>query len=1554
MFQGCANLVNVDLSNFDTSEITNMDYMFCACYSLTDVDLSNFDTGNVTSMRHMFDNCNSLTNLDLSGFDTSNVISMDNMFSNCSNLISLDLSSFNTSNVTYMYQMFYFCKNLISLDLSNFNTSNVDSSLALMFQGCDSLVSLDLSNFDTSQVTSMYAMLDCNNLTTIYTPLNVHETVALPAKSGDIWYKSDGTEVTELPQNLSYSIVLGKNYIPEDLGTELDGVTIDKVEIASNVKVSKDKSAVQIVDAKTGEPVAGVRVWVGGEYWTDGNGIVELSNTGLTTIQIEKDGYHKKTAKKRLEKGEPALILLCPDTGDVEILTAVLNLAGEDGDVLNDTAYLTHRNLEEWEGNSASFTLTVESAGSPAKYQLIQNGKILQESTEGIFNLTGKYANHNDGSVSYYVDAFDAGHRVYVRVFDGNGKYKTQELGIRVSEESSVTLKIKEQNSKGEVDFGNDSLTVTIPSSIPIVGGSELNFGFNEKLPVAVNIDNSGKVRIALNMGDFDTSDSAGWYDKKQEFKNLANRAESLWNSAATFGGTPSSFGAGMFSAKASVVGYGEGYLDDSSDRLCVDVGVIMSIGGEAKYTQYYFLAYIPVYITFGGGITGTATGEISLSYKKNELLINGGSLEREISPYLNLEGGVGADNILSIGAYGKLIFTWLHRYTNNYDRATLSGNGKIKATAFLWSKVLAEADFFNLVIYDDNNQRSRAYADRTDTYTASWLDMSGAGLIPMDYLSKRAGSAGVSPFSMARAFDSPSQRFLSYAYENASPRLVQVGNKLCMFYLDGVEGRSAQNQTALFYQYSTDNGKTWSKAVRVDNGANETADYDFDVAVNGNNIYVIWSDAGKVYGDEIVSMDSAEAIAQVGKETDLMLAVINSSTGSITTRTIATENADLQPQIAIGSNGTVYVAWIMNDISSEEGIFSNENQMSICYASSTENYTVHSAALSSKYYPLALDVGVLGTEVYAATDIDMDGNLNTQEDREIYTMNLNTGGSLSVQTSNSVTDSVPLFAKIAGKNCLFWYQGGNIAYTMDGQTVDFIFAEDNLPVIGQEFSVLEGSNGNAAIIWTATSLTEDVGVDMYCADFDGSTWSGAYKLDELDSEYTTSVSGYLDGSDYRMAYLGSTYEDEELYSHIWLCTPEERIETSVVWYAEKDGAEGEEYPIHLLITNNGNVPVSTLSVFSEDGSIQDTITGLSIAPGASYELTWSGITLPVGMTDIYKCNLTVAAQGETVSDSNKVDISVGEPDFSIEAYQDYSNGELFAGIIVTNNGILLSDALLTVYSDKAHTDVLHQTSLTDIAGGESELAIFDLTVLDKTARTFYFVISDGNGMELYSGNNEAVLYVGKGIYSENNDNNSDDDDNNNNGDDNTTDDDNTGTNGSGNTSTGDSGNGNTENSGSDAWTRGESSTTGYASNGKIVDLEFWKPTTPDEKKRYACMGKETVQYTLAKSNDYRLIIENAMQGPLCFDSFEAVLGNYTIGRTYNVYTYPDRVYSMDKEVEFTIKIPKAIYKPDRKYKMICVTKDGLPIIYEDLDNNSETITVRSNKFYAYALIYRD
>ena len=119
-------------------------------------------------MRYLFSSCQSLESLDLSGFNTENVSSMVSMFSQCSSLRSLDLSSFNTSKVIDMNLMFYMCTNLESIDLSSFDTENLQQ-MAHMFYSCTKLEMLDLSSFATPNMTSMLCAFQyCKNLKKIY------------------------------------------------------------------------------------------------------------------------------------------------------------------------------------------------------------------------------------------------------------------------------------------------------------------------------------------------------------------------------------------------------------------------------------------------------------------------------------------------------------------------------------------------------------------------------------------------------------------------------------------------------------------------------------------------------------------------------------------------------------------------------------------------------------------------------------------------------------------------------------------------------------------------------------------------------------------------------------------------------------------------------------------------------------------------------------------------------------------------------------------------------------------------------------------------------------------------------------------------------------------------------------------------------------------------------------------------------------------------------------------------------------------------------------------
>ena len=169
MFDNCNNIINIDLSNCDTSKTTKMNYMFNHCESLESLaDISYWDTKNVNNMSHMFDYCKSLKTLpDISEFETTYVNKMNGMFSGCHSLKSLpDISKWNIINVNDLSGIFSYCYSLKSLpDISKWNTSNA-TNMSGIFSSCESLKSLpDISNWNTTNATNMsHLFYQCKEL----------------------------------------------------------------------------------------------------------------------------------------------------------------------------------------------------------------------------------------------------------------------------------------------------------------------------------------------------------------------------------------------------------------------------------------------------------------------------------------------------------------------------------------------------------------------------------------------------------------------------------------------------------------------------------------------------------------------------------------------------------------------------------------------------------------------------------------------------------------------------------------------------------------------------------------------------------------------------------------------------------------------------------------------------------------------------------------------------------------------------------------------------------------------------------------------------------------------------------------------------------------------------------------------------------------------------------------------------------------------------------------------------------------------------------------------
>jgi surface protein len=157
MFNSSARLATLNVSTWDTGNVITMAGMFSHAMSLININLSNWDTSNVTSMLDMFNTANSLPSLDIANWDTGSVVYMSSMFYNASALTALDIANWDTGNVLNMSNMFAYASALTALDVPNWNTGNV-LNMSDMFSRASALVTLDVSNWNTSNVMDMGGM----------------------------------------------------------------------------------------------------------------------------------------------------------------------------------------------------------------------------------------------------------------------------------------------------------------------------------------------------------------------------------------------------------------------------------------------------------------------------------------------------------------------------------------------------------------------------------------------------------------------------------------------------------------------------------------------------------------------------------------------------------------------------------------------------------------------------------------------------------------------------------------------------------------------------------------------------------------------------------------------------------------------------------------------------------------------------------------------------------------------------------------------------------------------------------------------------------------------------------------------------------------------------------------------------------------------------------------------------------------------------------------------------------------------------------------------------
>lgn len=133
MFQMCVNLTSINLSSFNTEKVTDMSLMFGGCAWDIDIrmkvkeiiGLENLQTPNLITMNQMFYECSFIKELNLLNFDTRKVTNMELLFYGCLNLKTIYIgNNFDTSIVSSSNNMFRYCNVIVGGNGTKYASSN--------------------------------------------------------------------------------------------------------------------------------------------------------------------------------------------------------------------------------------------------------------------------------------------------------------------------------------------------------------------------------------------------------------------------------------------------------------------------------------------------------------------------------------------------------------------------------------------------------------------------------------------------------------------------------------------------------------------------------------------------------------------------------------------------------------------------------------------------------------------------------------------------------------------------------------------------------------------------------------------------------------------------------------------------------------------------------------------------------------------------------------------------------------------------------------------------------------------------------------------------------------------------------------------------------------------------------------------------------------------------------------------------------------------------------------------------------------------------------------
>ena len=1066
----------------------------------------------------------------------------------------------------------------------------------------------------------------------------------------------------------------------------------DGVEQLPEIDITK--KSIYVAETGTLYPVKNAKVTVrtadGYEIEAISNflGLVEVSvpDSSSYTIAISCEGYCPKSLENVILKSgefyEAALSKIdysAPLGGRVEVTYTDANTTAP-LDILAATKRL---NSEE---ANFEFTITAKSFSdlTDGQYELLQDGDVIETSTDGIFKLK--------------VSDLEPDIPLWIRIRD-DGKYcKPAKLGL------STYTGVFGLHDGDEVKL-MDKLELPIPSDIPFLGGSviSLDLGY---IPVKVK-SKGDTVRIGLGTDNlFDPEDKDMWEKLK----------ESVRKGAAAYGAT--AFGTvdlgGKVKPDLKIIGFAEGKI--TAHGLEVVSGE-MIIQAKIKYEHEWqtFAWVIPIVIKVGVGLELENTLEIDW---ENGLKVND-RVELTI-PNLKPKAGIGIAYVADVSVYGKA------ENVLGFDTKTNYYFGELKGEAGLSAKVLLWEGKWCLI------SGQWRYAEGYLKSGHSFDEMSYS-LISRDYLKEQSGWLGDNPAKYAVG-----AKQTSVLQENvlsiASPMLANVNGKLIAVWIADDGSRTTGNHSQLVYSLYNEADNTWSAPTAVwDDG---TADFTPQMVSDGTNAYVVWADANTVF-DENVTTEQMAAACEISYA---KLSVDENGNGTVSQQRRLTENSslDFQPSVAVDANG-VHIAWIRN---AANDLLAQSGTNAIMYCTETGSETeLHSLATPIS----SLAIGCMNGNVCVAYCSDEDGDAATVDDVKTYFGTV--GGSFAAITEGASNSSAVSFMRFGSEGNKLFFMNNSILYSYDGNAIkqydsvtepgnDYSIINDGSNTTYLLYNANNGDNSQLYLrIYDPSNDTWKQPIAL--------TNTPGYAENFSAAVLGTKVVAMFTRSDVTMA-ADSMETSTDLYAVVM--TPAHDLCLSDVAYDSDSITLGGTLPISFTVKNNGEldetgvvVTVSANGVETQSFTI-DTL----LNSGDTQQVSIEYVLPNTAAVTEFIFSVTSSSGEEILLDDNSIAKELFLADLSIDVHKLMSDSVSTVLVPVSNIGFVDTNATLYIRRDTEDGEILAQFDMGVIHAGMMQvMEFYDAyikSLMEGSSSLCFSVVADND--EYMIANNSNFISV--------------------------------------------------------------------------------------------------------------------------------------------------------------------------------------------------------------------